>query len=554
MRFERSLLLAAVLLIPPCARATIHRVPEDFDTIQQAIDAARTQDTVLVSPGTYYENLTFQGKALTLGSLTLTTGDTTYVSQTVVDGSEAPNPDSASTLYICEEPDTLSQVVGFTITGGRGMIFDSSSSAEAAGIAILRSNVLIRNCHIVENGPVISGGGLLLKEGNVKVQDTRFVANVAGYFGAAFVAVGATVECIGCEICDHEVGVDICVMDSCDFVVRDCQIHHNTVLFSGLTILSSSGRFTANKVFSNTGGHFTFSLITMSEGEVNIDSNEIWQNEVGMGTVSLSYMVACSMRWNYIHDNISIWTCAGIEAFGQPFPTYLYHYIFQNSFVGNTGLRAGAVYISGGRFNFVENYFEGNEATEPGYAGVVSCIQPHHIIMRRNVIEHNDSLAVAGEIIHDLVHWGVDAVENFWGHPSGPHHPVLNPDGLGNAVGDCVRFIPWLLEPPAGTDRPHAPSPIPQAFGLLDPYPNPFNPGVTLPLSVTVPGDFKLEVFDLLGRLIWSHTERFTTSGIHRVYWPGIASDGRAIASGIYFARTSTKTQCSPARKLVLLK
>lgn len=36
---------------------------------------------------------------------------------------------------------------------------------------------------------------------------------------------------------------------------------------------------------------------------------------------------------------------------------------------------------------------------------------------------------------------------NWWGDASGPYHPSLNPDGLGNRVGDNVNFEFWLLEP-----------------------------------------------------------------------------------------------------------
>ncbi|MDD3132953.1 MAG: hypothetical protein PHN94_14105, partial [Bacteroidales bacterium] len=47
----------------------------DYTTIQQAIDAVAFNDTVLVWPGTYFENLYINGKPLTLASLYLTTGE-----------------------------------------------------------------------------------------------------------------------------------------------------------------------------------------------------------------------------------------------------------------------------------------------------------------------------------------------------------------------------------------------------------------------------------------------------------------------------------------------
>ena len=64
------LFLAVLLLtsaLPAAAGKTIH-VPADQPTIQAAINAASNGDTVLVSPGTYFENINFIGKAITVKS------------------------------------------------------------------------------------------------------------------------------------------------------------------------------------------------------------------------------------------------------------------------------------------------------------------------------------------------------------------------------------------------------------------------------------------------------------------------------------------------------
>lgn len=50
------------------------------------------------------------------------------------------------------------------------------------------------------------------------------------------------------------------------------------------------------------------------------------------------------------------------------------------------------------------------------------------------------------------------ARSNWWGHPSGPFHPVLNPSGLGDPVlvlnGGALPFQPVLTAPPDFTDSP----------------------------------------------------------------------------------------------------
>jgi len=59
--------------------STIINVPADQPTIQAGIDATVDADTVLVQPGTYVENVNFNGKLIAVGSLFLTTQDTTYI-------------------------------------------------------------------------------------------------------------------------------------------------------------------------------------------------------------------------------------------------------------------------------------------------------------------------------------------------------------------------------------------------------------------------------------------------------------------------------------------
>jgi hypothetical protein len=78
------------------ASATIINVPADSSTIQGGINGSSNGDTVLVQPGTYVENINFNGHNIVLGSLFLTTGDTIYISTTIIDG------DSAGTVVTFE--------------------------------------------------------------------------------------------------------------------------------------------------------------------------------------------------------------------------------------------------------------------------------------------------------------------------------------------------------------------------------------------------------------------------------------------------------------------
>lgn len=151
-------------------------VPADCPSIQGGIDLAREGDTVLVAEGTYYENINFKGKGITLASHFLQDGDTSHIFSTIIDGSHYSDPAQASAVTLNSGEDTTSVLCGFTICGGRGtyisdVILDTAMAAAdymaGGGILVYHSGAkLVFN--IIENNALFSpdsvrgsmGGGL----------------------------------------------------------------------------------------------------------------------------------------------------------------------------------------------------------------------------------------------------------------------------------------------------------------------------------------------------------------------------------------------------------
>ena len=77
--------IALALALASPAAAAIRRVPTDHATVRAAVDAAANTDTILIAPGTHAGGVYVRGKAVTLASWYIFTGDTATISQTVID-------------------------------------------------------------------------------------------------------------------------------------------------------------------------------------------------------------------------------------------------------------------------------------------------------------------------------------------------------------------------------------------------------------------------------------------------------------------------------------
>ena len=72
--------------------ATVISVPNDYGTIQDAIDASMDGDMIVLEQGNYSENIVIDNKNIIIGSKYLTTGDDFYIITTRIAGDSDIGP------------------------------------------------------------------------------------------------------------------------------------------------------------------------------------------------------------------------------------------------------------------------------------------------------------------------------------------------------------------------------------------------------------------------------------------------------------------------------
>ncbi len=163
-RISSIIVVLAVLCGQSVTLAAIIDVPRDQPTIQAGINVAVDGDEVVVAPGTYFTNITFGGKAITVRSSD--PNDAGVVLSTIIDGN------GAGRVVVCSSGEGSDTVLsGFVITGGAaffggGMLNDGSSPT-------------VTNCTFIGN-TANSGGGMANFVGSSPtVTNCSFIGNTA---------------------------------------------------------------------------------------------------------------------------------------------------------------------------------------------------------------------------------------------------------------------------------------------------------------------------------------------------------------------------------------
>lgn len=401
--------LFALAMLTGAAVATTHHVPSDFSSVQAAIDAAVTGDTVLVAPGTYAEAIDFHGKGIAV----LASGGPEL---TVLQGFGYALPQSVVTFASGEGPDALLE--GFTITGGWAY--------DGGGIHCEQSSPTIRGNHITGNfagdfDVTGRGAGLFARLGAPRIEGNLIEGNLAGsHYGGTY---GGGVYCdegepviLGNVIRGNRANYGGGVYQRGAGEVRANTIEGNHGNFGGgLACISSTARIADNRILGNT---ILSSSTFGSGGGIYVDSG------------------APTIDGNVIRGNQTFGSGGGIHVNANASPLIVNDTIVSNSgdFFGPS--RGGGLFVGHDCVVLVVNtILWGNYATQGEQACVANNPYPATLQMRASDVQGGAAAIVveAGSTLD----WGagmLDADPAFEDDHLRYRSPCMNAGSAGDVI------------------------------------------------------------------------------------------------------------------------
>lgn len=202
------------------AQARMLSVPDEYETIQSAINEAENSDTVLVAPGRYEETITFSGNNIVVAGTYLTTNDEDLIAETIIDGSVG---NQRSVVAIRAGEGESAELAGFTITGGNT---DYGGGVYCTGTTPYLHHLIIEDNHATRNG-----GGLYTTRDAIAVCDNLIIRNNSADNGGGgltcYFSAVTTLE--DCTISGNSarLGAGVQCSQSAELIMRRCSISEN---------------------------------------------------------------------------------------------------------------------------------------------------------------------------------------------------------------------------------------------------------------------------------------------------------------------------------------
>ena len=537
---SRCLSGIAILPLSECAAAVVLEVCPTggcaYTTIKTAVTAASDGDSVLLHDGLYVGtnnvNINYHGKSITVASL-------------------SGNPEAC--IIDCE-----SELYG----GRRGFAFEMGEGPGAVlagvtirnglmrggGICCAGSSPRILNCVLEGNRTAGDwehsfGGGLMCNQASPVIEGCVFIGNTAGEYGGGIACVQSAAQVSGCRFSGNSAryGGGIACWDAA-VEIRGCEFTGNEATGGG-----------AVHAYSDNGSLIDACAIHENNGYIGAGLHLDWAASVQVSNCSIVGNVASlgggGIRCDDTEAIIRSCLIAGNSAaqYGGGISTYYDSASIEDcTIVGNfAGLRAAGLGTASVGVVSLRRSIVAFNVGSPGVEGtgatVVDCTDVYGHELGNYGGELGDQTGINGNISADPLFCDLAGADYTLDGES-PCLPAHNDCGVQMGVYG------------QGCGPTDAAALAAAGIALGANYPNPFNPGTTIPFSLDSPASVRVSVLDVTGRLITTlASEQQYPAGQHQLHWYGLDAAGRAMPSGVYFYRLETP-EGATARPMLLVK
>jgi len=547
MKHLVTLTVAVLSLLFSTTFADIINIPDDYNTIQEGIDASFDGDTVLVQPGTYIENIDFLGKAIVVVS-------EHGPNSTVIDG----NQEGSVVMFASGE--TVNSVIeGFTITNGSGTFFDPYWEYGGGGLYCSGSAPTIQH-NIITGNTANNGGGIgavytspvVITHNIIFENSANVTPGSIGGGGGIAIAYDSDAEVSHNEIYNNfsdKAGGGIAFGFDCNPEVMYNTIRDNVASDYGGGI----------QIYSNTAGTFKNNIIM---GNSSLGSN-------GAGGISCrlgSYSVIAN---NIIVDNSAATYGGGIRCFDNATPT-----ITNNLLSGNeAGISGGGLECDNGAFATIISTILWNNDAPAGTEIWVGQRSGSSAVLTISYSDVEGGMASVYVDSGSTLNWDAGMIDS---------NPLLRSPGAGDfhlmaiACGDSIdspcidmgdpTIEDFLLDCDWGLGGVRSDMgaygggdstmvgieiesvQLPDKLIILQYYPNPFNALTTIRYELPQSADITIDIYDLLGRKVETLFNERQQAGYHQTVW-----NAEGFSSGVYFYNIKAG-YFAETKKMVLLK